>query len=38
MKGGRMNLINLAHKHIEKFGETVSVVFEGEEYTTTRIN
>lgn len=38
MKGGRMNLINLADKHIEKFGETVSVVFEGQEYTTTRIN
>ena len=33
-----MNLIDLANEHIEKFGETLSVVFEGQEYTTTRIN
>ncbi|MGD2269260.1 MAG: long-chain-fatty-acid--CoA ligase [Desulfobacterales bacterium] len=33
-----MNLIHLADKRIEKFGETVSVVFEGQAYTNTRLN
>ena len=32
-----MNLINLADDRIERFGETLSVVFEGQEYSTTRI-
>jgi len=33
-----MNLVELGEKRIQKFGETVSLVFEGEEYSNTRIN
>jgi long-chain acyl-CoA synthetase len=32
-----MNLIKLADDRMDKFGETLSVIFEGEGYTTTRI-
>jgi long-chain acyl-CoA synthetase len=33
-----MNLVKLGEERIGKFGETVSLVFEGKEYTNTRIN
>ncbi|MBU0735635.1 MAG: long-chain-fatty-acid--CoA ligase [Proteobacteria bacterium] len=33
-----MNLVKLGAERIEKFGEIVSIVFEDEEYTNTRIN
>lgn len=33
-----MNLVKLGEERIERFGETLSLVFEGEEYTNTRIN
>jgi long-chain acyl-CoA synthetase len=33
-----MNLINLADQRIEKFGETLAVVFEGQAYTNTRLD
>jgi hypothetical protein len=33
-----MNLVQLGKERIQKFGETVTVVFENEEYTNVRIN
>ena len=33
-----MNLVELSEDRVAKFGETISLVFQGEEYTNIRIN